>query len=340
MFYKTIIQGRLDFGTQTSYDKIAKMFQYRIDTYYKHEIIFKAEDIFKPEQLSLELPRFVGNVTEKSYKNTADVLIYCAQFAVSGTVRAWLLDNGEILQFELIEPHSDKAAVQSFIKGRSLIREEGKQDEAIEELSKAIEKHDRHAQAYERRAKTNFLLRNYSEALRDYNKCLGIDPTVASAYYGRARVFSIQEKWQEAIENYDEAIKKSVALESVHWKARRLKGAAHLALNEYIKAHFELKLFVNRKFKKNDPNLGWRRWALYNYGLSCFETEHYLDAVAAFDEAINLPELNDGIDKSELLRYRGMSKSKAGKSGGIKDLKESVKMGNKMSSIVLKEMAK
>ena len=64
MFFKTIIQGRLDFGTQNSYDKVAKMFQYRIDTYYKNEIIFKSEDIFKPEQLSLEIPRFVGNVSE------------------------------------------------------------------------------------------------------------------------------------------------------------------------------------------------------------------------------------------------------------------------------------
>ncbi|MBL0081833.1 MAG: tetratricopeptide repeat protein [Saprospiraceae bacterium] len=185
-----------------------------------------------------------------------------------------------------------------------------------------------------------FLLKNYNDALRDYNKCLNIDPTVASAYYGRARVLSIQEKWQPAIEDYDNAIKKSVALESIHWKARRLKGGAHFVLKEYDKALFELKLFVNRKFKKNDPNLAWRRWALFHYGVSCFETGAYLDALGAFNEAIELPDLTDGIDVSEILRYRGLSKNKAGKSGGIKDLKESVKMGNKKSSAFLKEMAK
>ncbi|MBK8701118.1 MAG: tetratricopeptide repeat protein [Saprospiraceae bacterium] len=251
-----------------------------------------------------------------------------------------MLDNGEILHFELIEPQSDKAAVQSFIKGRSLIRETGKQDEAIAELSKAIEKHDRHAQAYERRAKTCFLLKNYNDALSDYNKCLGIDPTIASAYYGRARVYAIQEKWQLAIEDFDNAIKKSVALESIHWKARRLKGGAHIELKEFGKALFELKLFVNRKFKKNDPNLDWRRWALYFYGICCYETENYADATLAFNEALDMPDLHDGVDISELLRYRGLSKNKAGKSGGIKDLKESVKLGNKKSSAVLKEMAK
>ncbi|MFM2394066.1 MAG: hypothetical protein RLZZ546_2048, partial [Bacteroidota bacterium] len=333
-------QGRLDFGTLNSYEKIAKMYQYRIDTYYKNEIIFKLEDIFLENQLSLEIPRFVNQVTEKAFKNTADLLVYCAQFAVSGTIRAWLLDNGEILHFENIEPTSDKAAVQSFIKGRSMIREDGKQDQAIEELSKAIEKYDRHAQAYERRAKICFLLKNYSDALRDYNKCLGIDPTIASAYYGRARVYMIQDKIHEAISDFDSAIKKSVALETTHWKARRLKAAAHLDLKEYGKAIFELKLFVNRKFKKSDPNLGWRRWALYHYGISCFETENFMDALGAFNEAVELPEVNDGIDISELFRYRGMAKNSAGKSGGIKDLKESVKMGNKKSNLALKQMSK
>jgi tetratricopeptide (TPR) repeat protein len=316
------------------------MYQYRIDTYYKNDLLFKVEDVFKEEQLSLEIPRFVNTVSEKAFKNTTDLLIYCSQFAVSGTVRSWLIDNGDILHFELIEPISDKAAVQSYIKGRSMIRISGQQDEAIAELSRAIEKHDRHAQAYERRAKTCFLLQNYNDALRDYNKCIGIDPTIASAYYGRARVHLIQNRIQDAIADFDHAIKKSVALESIHWKSRRLKGASHMELKEFNNALFELKLFVNRKFKKNDPNLSWKRWALYNYGICCFETENYLDALVAFNEAIELPELNDGIENSEILRLRGLSKTNSGKSGGIKDLRESGKLGNKKSKAALKEMGK
>jgi tetratricopeptide (TPR) repeat protein len=316
------------------------MYAYRVDSYYKNEIIFKLEDIFNAETLSLEIPRYVKDHIEKTFKNTADLLQYCAQFAVSGTIRAWLLDSGEIVHYEFIEPNSDKAAVQAFIKGRSIIRETGKQDEAIKLLSNAIEKYDRHAQAYERRAKTSFLLKQYSDALRDYNKCLGIDPTISTAYYGRARVHQIQGNLKEAIIDYDNAIKKSVALETTHWKARRLKGNCHVELKEYPQALFELKLFVNRKFKKNDPNIEWRRNALYHFGLSCFELENYTDALSAFDEALNLPDLNDGVDKSELLRLRGLSKTSSGKSGGIKDLKDSVKLGNLRSKKNLKELGK
>lgn len=339
MFYKTIIQGRFDFGTLKSYEKVYKMFQYRIDTYYRTDIIFKLEDIFKPESLSMELERFVGTVTEKSYKNTADLLTYCAQFAINGTVRAWLLDNGEILQYHFIEPESDKAAVQSFIKGRSLIRVEGMQNEAIAELSKAIEKYDRHAQAYERRAKISFLLKNFHDAMRDYNKSLNIDPTIPTAYYGRARIHMLNENWQDAVNDFNLAIKRSVALEPVHWKSRRLKGECHLYLNQYPEAEFELKLFTQRNFKVDDPINGWKRRGYYHYGLVLMELKKYLEAMVAFDTAYGRPDLNDGVEISELLKLRGLAKKRAGKTGFLIDIKEAIRMGNASASKLLKELA-
>ncbi len=338
MLFKTIIQGRLEFGSQVTYDKLIKMYAYRTESYYKNDVIFKTEDVFKEETLSLEIPRYVKDHMEKSYKNTVDLLTYCASFALTGTIRTWYLDSGEIIHFDHIEPASEKGAVLSFIKGRSMIREAGKQDEAIALLSNAIAKYDRHAQAYERRAKTCFLLQKYNDALRDYTKCLGIDPTIASAYYGRGRVHLIENRLREAIEDFDQTIKKSVALESIHWKSRRLKGETHVELKEWPAAIFELKLFVNRKFKKSDPNLAWRRKALYKYGQACFENENYLDALAAFNEAADLPELNDGVEMDELLRMRGLAKKNSGKSGGIKDLKESSRLGNKKSKSALKEL--
>ena len=65
---------------------------------------------------------------------------------------------------------SDKVAVQQFMKGRSLVEQEGQEDAAIEALDKAIEKYDRHAQAYERRAWVNFLLKKHHDSYRDYKK--------------------------------------------------------------------------------------------------------------------------------------------------------------------------
>lgn len=338
MFYKTIIQGRLDFGTQKSYDKVAKMYQYRIDTYYRKDIIFNIEDIFFPDQLMMDIPRFVGQVSEKSFKNTCELLDYCSQFAINGTIRAWMVDLGVIQQYRLIEPESDKAAVQAFIKGRSLVRVEGKQDEAIAQLNKAIEKHDRHAQAYERRAKISLLMKKYADAKRDYSKALKIDPTIPTAYYGRAWCNMYDEKYEEAIKDLDQSIKKSVALEAIHWKSRRLKGNCHMKLGEYAKAIFELKLFCKRKFKPNDPNLQWKRQAWHNYGICLLEVEEYADALEAFNEASQLPDLNDGVHMKELLRNRGIAKQKSGKNGFIKDIKEAAKLGDQRATSLLSEI--
>lgn len=336
MFYKSIIQGRLDFGTAKSFEKVLKMYEYRVENYHKNEILFKAEDIFFEETTSMDIPRFVGNIMEKSYKGTVDLLEYCVQFAVNGSVRAWLIDNGEVMHYHLMEPKSDKAAVQSYLKGKQYVKVAGKQEKAIEELSKAIEKYDKHAQAYERRGKTCFMMKKYTDAMRDYNKCISIDPTIPHAYYGRARVHLLNEAWNEAIEDLDHTIKKSVALEAIHWKARRLKGHAHFMIGEFDKAIFELKLYTSRKFKPDDSNNDWKRWGFYYYGLSLMEKENYIEAIAAFDEAEKFSERNDGIKKIDIIRNKGISKIKGGKNGGIKDLKEAIALGDKAAEIFLK----
>ena len=97
MFFKTIVQGRLEFGTQKVYDKVIKMFQYRAENYHKNEIIFEEEDIFNESELCIFIPRFVGQSSQKHFKNTTRLLEYCGQFAVTGTIKAWLVDEGKVL---------------------------------------------------------------------------------------------------------------------------------------------------------------------------------------------------------------------------------------------------
>ena len=336
MYLKTIVQGRLEFGTQKSYDKVTKMFLQRLENYYKTDVFFKFEDIFNDEDLSLEIPRHVSQVSDRAFRTTTSLLGYCAQFAIAGSIRAWLIDEGDIVHFETLEPDSDKGAVQSFVRGRKLVKVRGKEGEAIEMLSQAIEKYDRHAQAYERRAKVSFLMKNYHDALRDYNKCINIDPTIPTAYYGKAKIHMLKEEWEEAIENLEESIKKSIALQSLYWKSRRLKSKCHIQLKEWQKAAFDLKLFTSRKFENDNPNKPWHRWAFYHYGLVLLEMEDFIEASKAFDKAANLPEHKDGIEEADILTNRGIAKQKSGKHGYVKDIKDAASKGGKKAKTILK----
>ena len=339
MFFKTIIQGRLEFSTQKSYDKVFKMFEYRAENYHRNEMIFASEEIFNKEKLLLDIPRFVGTSSEKHFRNTASLIAYCSQFAISGSVRAWLLDEGKILHYELMEPMSDKAAVQSFLKGRDLVKQIGKEKEAIEALDKAIAKYDRHAMAYERRAKVNFYLKDYHNALRDYNKCIDIDSTIPTAYYGKAKIHFLQEEWDEAIKNYDITLKHTVALQPIYWKARRQKAHCHIELKQWAKAAFDLKLFSKRVFPEDNPNFEWKKQAHFNYALVLLEMDETEDVLKNLDAALELPE-HPTVNTAEILRTRGMAKQKMGKNGFIKDLKDAADMGDKIAKTVLAERGK
>lgn len=340
IYFKTIVQGRLEFGTAKSFDKVLKMFLIRAETYHKNQIIFTAEELFDEDKLTMEIPRFVGQISEKVYKNTVAILSYCSQFAVTGSIRSWMSDEGKIMHYNMMEPVSDKAAVQSFLKGRRLVKQKGKEEEAISFLNKAIEKYDRHAQAYERRAKICFRMKNYHDAIRDYTKAIGIDPTIPTAYFGRARTHMINKDWELAIEDFNHTLKKSIALQPIYWKARKLKAECHLKVKQYDLAEFDLKLYSNRKFGADDINNNYVRWALYQYGNILVRKGEYTEALVQLNKALEVPpQAKSDIKDAEILRSRGIAKKEAGKNGYIKDIKDAAKLGDKKAKTLLASFA-
>ncbi len=96
--------------------------------------------------------------------------------------------------------------------------------EASEALSKAIEKYERHALAYERRGYVNYKLKNFNDALHDFSKSIRINPNNPEPYYGSGKVKMLKNDWDGAIQDFDQAIKRSLALQPLHWLARLKKG--------------------------------------------------------------------------------------------------------------------
>lgn len=149
----------------------------------------------------------------------------------------------------------------------------------------------------------------------------------------------LKEEWEDAIKNFDITLKHTVALQPIYWKARRQKAICHMALKQWDKAAFDLKLFTKRKFEQGNPNLEWRRQAFYNYGKVLIELERYDDALSALDAAAVLDE-HLSVSQAELLRFRGIAKKEIGKNGFVKDLKDAADLGDKIAKSLLKEMQK
>jgi len=254
---KLVFRGRLDFGSQRTYDLVVKHWQTRLENYCRTEILFKAEEIFVPEELAINVPQQTLMSTEKHWRNTTSLLKEVAQYALAGNVGAWWVQNGQVLAECQIEPNSDKVAVSEYLRGRELVQQGGMEEASIA-LSNAIEKYERHAAAFERRGYVNYKLKNFNDAHYDFSKSISSNPIAPEPFYGRGKIHMIKNEWEAAAADFDQAIKKSLAVQPMHWLSRLRKGDSLYHAKRYAEAIPELKFFLQRKFQETDPNVRFK----------------------------------------------------------------------------------
>jgi tetratricopeptide (TPR) repeat protein len=307
-----------------------------MENFYRNDILLKADDIFLENTYSLEVPRYISECQEKSWKNTLNMLDYIAGFAIAGDFRIWIISDGTLVEHRTIEPSGDKSATQAFLQGRELIKEKGMEEEAMSALSRAIEKFERHALAYERRGYVNLRLHNLEDAHYDFSKSIDLHPNNPDAYWGRANVKLRKKDYKGAIADLEKAISTSIPHQPVFWSSRRLKGECHLLLGEFQKAIFELKLVASKKFGTHDPNAKWQKNALLNYGRALVEAGDYKEAVVQFNRMFEMHTiLTDIPSLADQHYYRGLARQKAGESDFLTDLKEAATHGSEKASVLM-----
>lgn len=203
--------------------------------------------------------RFITLAPKKKWQNTINLLNSVAEYAISGDIKAWMMQEGQLVDRHHIEPHSDKTAVKEYLRGRKLAENEDTMKEAMEALTRAIAKFEQHAVAYERRGFVNFSLKNYEDALYDYNKSIKYNDAVPKPYLGRGLVKMATKNYAEAIEDFDIAIKFSMPLQQIYWHARRVKADCFMQLKDFEAAVKELTLFSKRRFLPDNKNYPWRK---------------------------------------------------------------------------------
>ncbi len=338
MFYKVIIQGKFYFLNRNSYDKLVVVINKKNAVYYKNDIIFKELEFLDDENFIVNIPRHVGKYSDKVWKNTINLFESCAQFAVSGRVLMWKVEKGKILDFKEIEPSGDRAAVLNFKRGKEYINVEGKEKEAHDALSISIEKCNRNALAYERRAVVNIMLKNYKEAKEDFKKSLNLDNNISEAHLGLAKILMYEKNFDEALKHLNFALKTSVALQPLHWQTRRAKANIHIIHEEWDKAEFELKLLIAREFEPDNPNFFWKKEDLFNYGIVKYNQYEFNEALELFERSMQIKDGKEKILEKDKYFYLGMAKKNSGKSGYIHDLKRAAELGNEDAKYILEDI--
>jgi tetratricopeptide (TPR) repeat protein len=263
--FKVTLKGHLDFVIPKTYDMATAHFQKRLETYYKMDIALKGDDFFRPETLNLVVPRMEHMCgIEKTWKNTIGLLNEIKTYSVGGALHLWVQnEKNQLIASESFLPVGDKVATTEYLKG-IVLSDKGKQETAIEAFNKAIDKHNRYAQAFERRGVAYFRMGRMDDAFRDFTTSNDIILN-AEALIGLSEIKRVNGDWQGAADDLAMALKNCVPFQPVFWTTRRLKGEAHLALNQAKEAAFEFKFFTKRAFKDDDPNLPFkgRAWNMY-----------------------------------------------------------------------------
>ncbi len=326
MDLKVILSGHLGFGSERSFRKAKEMYEHKLEKAYKNDVMINGEEAFDEEQLAFRISRASGTVGDKTWRNTISILELLTEFSVAGSFSVWRLDGGAVKNKSIMEPKSEKMAVQSFLSGRELLTE-GKQTEAKEALSNAISRFSRHASAYERRGYVNYLLGNIDDALYDFSKSIDICPQISEAFYGRASIYMKRGEYKLASADLDMITKTSIPHQPIYWKARRLKGDCHIYLNEHKEAAREYKFFTSKVFKPDNPNAKWVKKINQEYGLALVELKMYNDAIAAFDKALAAEEGKGEVKDADLHFYRGLAMKNAGKKGYQAEINKAANFG-------------
>jgi tetratricopeptide (TPR) repeat protein len=165
--------------------------------------------------------------------------------------------------------------------------QKGQEKAAIDYFSKAIEKYNRYAQAFEGRGKAYYMLGRYEDAMIDFNKSASLRP-LAEAYFGMGESERAMGDLNKAIQYFQTAIDNAVPYQPIFWMSRRVKGECHAQLNELDKAGFELKLVTKRSYKTTDPNFEYRKQAWQSYGEVLMKAGDTSAAAIAFREALSI----------------------------------------------------
>lgn len=336
MDYKAIISGRLEFASRRSMEQAVKMMDHLMETRYKGEAIFRgSEEIFDLEQCVVIIPRHISQCQEKTWLNTVHLLKQVTQYAIAGDLNLFKIEPGKLNNHLLLEPKSDKTAVQAYQEGSRLLEDSGRAEEARASLSRAIQKFARHAKALERRGYANVLLGDTEAARRDYEESLHVDDKRPEAYLGLAKLAMQAEEWEKAIVHLQKVAKHAIPHQPIYWSARCLQAECKVELGQYEAAAKDYQLFLKRSLPTGHPMANDKRRAAYRMGRALAAAGLLEKAISAFDQARELPAADGQPTEGEILLHRGLAIQQTGQAGFMEDWKKAADQGSERAAELL-----
>lgn len=155
-------------------------------------------------------------------------------------IQETLQEMNEAEQNEEEQREKDQVlTVSDYIRRGNRAYAEGRQQEAMDEYSKAIELDSNCAAAYNNRGAVYDELGQHEKALKDYDKAIELNPNYSNAYYNRGITYKNLEQHEKAIDDYARAIQLNPELKNAYQGRARVYssiGEEELAEADWKKA--------------------------------------------------------------------------------------------------------
>jgi tetratricopeptide (TPR) repeat protein len=172
----------------------------------------------------------------------------------------------------------------------------GRSDEALADLSRAIELDPADASAFVDRGETYQAMERYEEALADFSRVIELDPEdAASAFAGRGETLRLMKCYENALADFNRAIE----LNPEDAWAIGSRGQTFQDMERY-----DLALADFNRAIELDPDLDW---AIADRGETFRAMGRYGEALADYNRAIELDPGDDDyiMKRAEIQQHKG-----------------------------------
>ena len=244
---------------------------------------------------------------DSSYKIAMGGILAVAllAFAYKSYDRLAVWKNSDLIWTNVIDQYPNRIPTAHNNRGHYR-RQHGKMQEALQDLSMAIQLHPKYHLAYVNRGNTYFSLNKNDEALADYNKANEIKPDYAESYGNRGSVYFQKQQYDLAMADYNKAIE----LKKYYPDAYLNRAVTYSVLNKHDLAKADYDQYMTMV----DDNAKAWHWR----GLACRHLKMIPQSISDFDRAIQLDPKNGEFYLNRSYSHKDLGNNSAAKADALK----------------------
>lgn len=249
------------------------------------------------------------------------VVVVTLAFAYKTHDRLAVWKNSEALWTNVIDQYPNRIPTAHNNRGHHR-RQNGRLQDALQDLSMSIQLHPKYHLAYVNRGNTYFSLGKNDEAMADYNKALELKPDYPESFGNRGSVYFQQQRYDLAMSDYNKAIE----LKKYYPDAYLNRAVTYSVLNKHDLAKTDYDTYIGM-VSDNAKAWHWR-------GLACRNLKMLPQSLEDFNQAIKLDPKNGEFYLNRSYTHKDLGNI----ASALADVQKAQNLGQKVDATYLQSL--